>query len=386
MPATIEGLYALEGPNTFIEQPAVLIYLRSEEHFRAWFVVRIKEVAQRVGLVIAFLKVQMKELPDDWQIKIEFATPQPSMGCAIAELLVCEYNAKQTQDESWDSEEAIYQLQRQRRQERIPLPLLQLQATCLQHRLPIFQRPDGAWQIGLGGKSVQFEQAELLQNPSFQPNWQELGHIPVAVWIGDEARRRALSLLQALFAEAAPQIQVRDQINHPEARSLFSDQQLERVLFGLEVDTIFTKGLPFGRCDYAALLDVPDPDSSCIDPQMWIWSSVLPLVFAEAPNALCVVNADDERLVELSGFGSGEIVFITTGSAQAEPVIAKHRATGGQALIMRGRAVYHAKGEQEELLGQLASDQPHEQLALLASYLYLHQAGFADLSAALGWE
>lgn len=385
MTATIESIYALEGPNTFIAQPAVLIYLRADEQFSFWFVARLKEVAQRVGIVIAFLKVHVEALPDDWRIKVEFATPQPTVACAIAELLMQEYKATQAHDESWDSEEEIYQLQRKTRRERIPLPIVQLQASCMQHNLPLLRLADGRWQIGLGKNSLQFEQAEVLQNLPFQPNWHELSAIPIAAWVGGRARALTLARLQALFAQSEPRMQVVDQLNHTLARQIFADQALEHALFGLEVDTIFCHGLPFGQCHYAALLDLPDPPPSCIDPEKWLWSSVLPLVLAEGSNVLSVVNADDARTVGVAEFAASECVYISTGSDYGATVMAAHRAKGGRALFLRGQAVYHAQGEQEEYLGDLAIEDSGEQLGLLAIYLYLDHAGFTELKAALPW-
>lgn len=383
MALQIEYLCALEGPNIVSFQPAVLISLRSSENIGDWFVTRIKALAQRVGLVIAFLKLDSQELSADWRIKLECVTPQPSFVCAIAELLVQAYQASQSDDESWDNEEAIYQLQRQRRLERIPLPILQLQASCMQHHLPLLRLAEGRWQIGLGSKSAQFDQAQLLQDPLFQPDWQALGLIPIAAWVGDHARALALAHLQALFAPASPSIQVVDQLNHTLARQIFADQKLEHALVGLEVDMIFRYGLPFEQSSFCALLDLPDSEHSYIDPEIWMGAAALPLVLATAPNALCVVNADDERTHALAEYAAGQCLLISTGSQQGQATIVTQRAAGGRALFLRGRAVYQAQGEHEDYLGELGSDDPDEQLALLAIYLYLEHAGYADLKPAL---
>lgn len=379
----IESLFALEGPNIVSFQPAVLISLRSSEPIGDWFVTRLKALAQRVGLVIGFVELNSQELSGDWRIKLECVTPQPAFVCAIAELLVREYQAEQSDDESWDSEEAIYQLQRKRRQERIPLPILQLQASCLQYHLPLLDLGDGRWQIGLGKNSFQFDQAQVLQNPAFQPDWQALGLIPIAVWLGDHARAHALNRLQSLFAQAQPAIQLVDQFNHTLARQVFADQKLEQALVGLEVASILRQGLPFEQSWFCAILDLPDPAPFCIDPAMWFDSAGLALALNTAPDALAVIYADDARTLALADYATCECVFVSTGSQQGLAAIATRREQGGRALFVRDGALYRAQGEHEEHLGDLSGAAPEEQLALLSIYLYLEHAGFADLKAAL---
>src|SRR5689334_14418537 len=128
MPIDIIQLIAFDGPNLYGPRPGVLLRVRSDKDRGARIKNALKDGAQRVGMVLAYLDMASEPADGGYLISANFSTPTPAIGVELARYVVAGLNAKAAGDEEWDAEGPLWDLQKRRRAEALPLAALQITA------------------------------------------------------------------------------------------------------------------------------------------------------------------------------------------------------------------------------------------------------------------
>src|SRR5262249_43785081 len=139
------------------------------------------------------------------------------IGVELARYVVAGLNAQEAGDEEWDAEGPLWELQKRRRAEALPLPALQLIAEAAARGIPSLIRGDGWVQLGYGARGWAFDRALLKRRrgapapdeigigpPPFarspgaiEAPWERLGPIPIIALAGEAGRDIAARLIAA---------------------------------------------------------------------------------------------------------------------------------------------------------------------------------------------
>jgi len=122
MPTEIIQLLAFDGPNLYGPRPGVLLRACSDRDRSARIKSALKDGAQTAGMVLAYLDVWSEPADGGHIIIANFSTPTPTIGAELARYVVDGLNAKEARDEEWDAEGPLWDLQKRRRAEALPLP------------------------------------------------------------------------------------------------------------------------------------------------------------------------------------------------------------------------------------------------------------------------
>src|SRR5690242_2183364 len=126
MPTTIIQLLGFDGPNLHGPQPGVFLQLHSDKNRARRVKDALKDAAQSAGMVMGYLEVDSVADDGGYIISARFTTPTPAIGVELGRYLVAGLNAQEAGDEDWDAEGPLWDLQKRRRAEALPLPALQL--------------------------------------------------------------------------------------------------------------------------------------------------------------------------------------------------------------------------------------------------------------------
>src|SRR5258706_306369 len=157
MPTDILQLAAFDGPNLYGPRPGVLLRVRSDKNRTARIKNALKDGAQSVGMVLAYIEVWSEPADGGYTISANFSTPTPAIGRELARYIVAGLNAREAGDEEWDAEGPLWDLQKRRHAEALPLPALQITAEAATRGIPAFVRHDGLAQLGSGARGLAFE-------------------------------------------------------------------------------------------------------------------------------------------------------------------------------------------------------------------------------------
>lgn len=379
MYVAIETLLAFEGPNIIGPQSAVLLRLRCPADWSARLRTVMKDMAQRVGLVVGYLDVDGVQEGDQWFISASFTTPLPHIGRAVATLAVDALRARAFGDDEWDADNVLYELGRQRRQEAAPLTVLQIEAEAIRRNVPLTRRVDGRYQIGSGAVAWTFDAAAPLVPP-----WDDIGCIPIIAFAGGAAREAALQLVETAFRHAAPHVRVADNLDHERAAELLSNPDLDQLFAGVSAYTIASNGLPFDRCFISAILDLEGAPPAGLTDEEWVQALGVPMLVTEREEGFVILNADDARVAALANYAPCRVVFVSTGTGGN--VVAAHRAAGGAALVVCDGSVVMAVGDDEQPLGSVPPQHGAELLGTLAAGIYLLGLRGYGIDIPLPWE
>src|SRR4051812_4621941 len=136
MPTEIIQLLGFDGPNLHGPQPGVFLKLRADKNRAQRVKDALKDAAQSVGMVLGYLEVSSVADDDGYIITASFTTPTPAIGVELGRYIVEGLNAKEAGDEDWDAEGPLWDLQKRRRAEALPLPALQLIAEAAARAIP----------------------------------------------------------------------------------------------------------------------------------------------------------------------------------------------------------------------------------------------------------
>lgn len=387
MPITIERLLAFEGPNLYGPQPGVALLARAERDWSGPLRAALKDGALSTGVLLAQLALAARPAPQGVLLDLHVLSPTPALAADLLRYVVAGLNARAAGDDAWDPEEPLWELQRRRRAEALPLAALQICAEAQARGLPFFVRPDGALQIGYGALGRRL----AVQRPGDQPGlldpaavgvgrpaetgnaaasalpWGRLGAIPVAGLSGGPERAAAALRLAELLGAAAPA--ALSSAGFDEARALLADPRVSLAVLGLEPGDLARRGSPCERYAASALLGLPEPPPPELAGRPELARALgVPLLLTD-PAGLAALNADEPEILALAEHAPCPLALLSL--RPDHPALAAHRARGGAALFLRDGLAVAARGSAEQTLGPAPAAQPLAELAARALAEYI---------------
>jgi hypothetical protein len=402
MPTTIIQLLGFDGPNLHGPQPGVFLKLRADKNRAQRVKDALKDAAQGAGMVLGYLNVESVADGDGYIITAGFTTPTPAIGVELARYVVEGLNAKEAGDEDWDAEGPLWDLQKRRRAEALPLPALQLIAEASARAIPALIRADGQVQLGYGARGWAFDPAALKQPGGLAPGeigvvpptsigvsaapvltqttievpWEQLGPIPIVAVAGAAARAIAARLIAATLQAQGQAIGLAEAADFAATRALLAAPTTAIAVVGLEPTGIAQRGVGFERCAFSAVVDLPDALPGEVASRAELARVLgVPMLLTD-PAGRVALNADVDEIAALAEYAPCPIIYIS--AAKQNPLVGFHRAQGGQALFVRDGAVIAATGASEQPI-LAATLPPHELPGALAGLALLWAMG-------LTWE
>jgi hypothetical protein len=368
MPTEIIRLLGLEGPNLYGPQPGVYLQVRSDKDRARRLKDAIKDGAQSVGMVIGYLEIESAPAPGGFVISANFTTPTPAIGVALGEYVVEGLNRQEAGDEEWDAEGPLWDLQKRRRAEALPLPALQIAAEAASRGVPSFVRGDGQLQLGYGARSWAFDPAPLKARSSadtllgdeigigpppfarpaaaLEVPWEQVGPIPIIAVAGGAGSTTAATLIAATLHAQRQAAQLATAADFDAARALLADRSAAIAVIGLDPAGIARRGLAFERSAFCAITDLPAELPPGVANRAELARVLgVPMLIADSDGRV-VLNADEPELVALSEYAPCPLIYFSAGDSN--PTIGFHRAEGGQALFVRDGMVFAAQGAAEQ--------------------------------------
>jgi hypothetical protein len=377
MPTEIIQLLGYDGPNLHGPQPGVFLKLRSDKDRSRRVKGALKDAAQTAGMVIGYLEIDSAAAGDAYLISAGFTTPTPAIGVELARYVVEGLNAREAGDEEWDAEGPLWELQKRRRAEALPLPALQLIAEASARGIPSLIRADGQVQLGYGARGWAFDPAALKQgSAAIEPPWDRLGPIPIVAAAGGRGHDIAARLIAATLQAQGQAIGLAESADFAATRRLLAEPHPAIAILGLAAEGIARRGIAFERCAYSAVTDLPaDLPAETADRDELARVLGVPMLITD-PQGRVALNADVPQIAALAEYAPCPIIYIS--AAEQNPLVGFHRAEGGMALFARGGTVIAANG---------ASEQPVLAATLPPSELPGALAGLALLWAmGLTWD
>lgn len=384
MPTEITLLLGLEGPNLYMPQPGVLLRVVSDKDRSRRLKDALKDGAQSIGMVLGYLDVAARPAAAGYQIDASFSTPTPALGIALARYVVEGLNRREAGDDAWDADGPLWELQKRRRAEALPLEALQLIAEASSRGIPSFTRADGQVQLGYGARGWSFEPARFAKRPerasllgddeiaigpplfasplaALEVPWERLGPIPIVALAGADAARdiAARTVAAELDTHGRP-TGLALAADYDATRELLANPAATIAVAALSAGGIAARGLAIERCAYSAVVDLPaDLPAGIADSAELARVLGVPMLITD-PAGRVALNADVPEIAALAEYAPCPIIFISTAEAD-NPTIGFHRAQGGQALFVRGGTVIAAQGAAEHAV--LAATLPPAELA-----------------------
>jgi uncharacterized protein DUF4938 len=359
---------------------------------------------------MGYLEVDSAADGDGYIISARFTTPTPAIGVELARYIVAGLNAKEAGDEEWDAEGPLWDLQKRRRAEALPLPALQLIAEASARSIPSLIRADRQVQLGYGTRSWAFDPAALKQpSGGFTPGeigvvppasigisadptsgiptkggapatieapWERLGPIPIVAVAGGAARDIAARLIAATLQAQGQATGLAEAADFAATRDLLAAPATAIAIVGLVAAGIAQRGVAFERCAFSAVIDLPDELPAEVNNREELARVLgVPMLLTD-PAGSVVLNADVPEIAALAEYAPCPIIYIST--AEQNPLVGFHRAQGGMALFIRDGAVLAANGASEQPI-LAATLPPHDLPGALAGLALLWAMG-------LPWE
>jgi hypothetical protein len=394
MPTTIVVLSAFDGPNLYGPRPGVLLRVRSDKDRAARIKAALKDGAQSIGMVLAYLELSSQPDAGSYLISANFTTPTPAIGVELARYVVAGLNAREAGDDEWDAEGPLWDLQTRRRAEALPLAALQMTAEAASRGIPALVRSDGLLQFGYGARSWAFDptqpktsagalvpdEIDVGPPPFARPAspvdipWARLGPIPIIAVSGGAGRDTAAQLIAEALAGRGQAAQLAEAADFGATQRLLADQSAAIAVVGLEGGGIAARGLAFERCAYCAVVGLPDDLPAGIADRAELARVLGVPMLVTDPQGVVALDADVPEIAALAEYAPCPLIYIST--AAENPVVGFHRATGGRALFVRDGVLIAAHGPSERMLAALRLS--HEELpGHLAALALLWAIGLA---------
>ncbi len=398
MPTELVQVLGLEGPNLYGPQPGVFLKIHSDKDRAHRLKDALKDGAQSVGMVIGYLELNTQPQPDGFVISANFTTPTPAIGVALARYVVEGLNRQEAGDKEWDAEGPLWDLQKRRRAEALPLPALQITAEAASRGIPALTRADGQIQLGYGIRGWVFDPAQFKDRtaastltgeeigigpPPFarpaaalEVPWEQIGPIPIIAIAGGAGAETAAKLIAATLQAQRQAARLATAADFDTTRTLLADPSAAIAVINVTAEGIAQRGLAFERSAYSAVTELPAQLPAGIGDYAELARVLgVPMLVTDSDGRVAL-NADVPELVELSDYAPCPIIYF---SASAEnPIVGFHRVAGGMALFVRDGMVIAAHGAAEQAVA--AATLPTEELpGALAGVAILWALG-------LSWE
>ncbi|MCU0491297.1 MAG: DUF4938 domain-containing protein [Chloroflexaceae bacterium] len=291
-------LFAYGGPNIVSPQPGVLLRVRCDKDRSLRIRNALKDGAQSIGMIIA--DVESVGHPQDdglFVITATFRTPTPELGAALASYVVDGVRAQATGDEEWDKDGPLYELQKRRRREALPVAALQLLAEARKRGVPSMRLADGRLQLGYGarGWAIEASQAEAAQPP-----WERLGSVPIYAITGEAQREATVRQVAQQLRAQGHTVHTLDNAGYADTVALLADPSVTLAVVGLNTDELLQRGLPFEGCTQAIITDMQGlRPPAAADDEEWAQALGLPMLVSSGP---AIINTADGRLAALAAY------------------------------------------------------------------------------------
>lgn len=299
-PIEIIQLLTYTGPNIFGPQPGVLLRVRCESDLSKRIKAALKDGAQFIGMVLAYLEVVTVANADGFVVQIHFITPTPALGADLAAYVVDGVRAEELGDVEWDRDTPLFALQQRRRHEAIGVPALQLIAEARARNVPVLILPDGRLQLGYGQRGWVCDPTLLTTSAPVVPPWPSLGTVPIYAVTGERDRSALVQRVASLLQSAGRSVCVLDDASYAATLALLADPATERIVVGLRSADILRHGLAFSRCTVSIITDMDGkrpPEAS--DDTEWARALGVPMLVAAGP---VVLNTADPAITELASY------------------------------------------------------------------------------------
>ncbi len=185
-------------------------------------------------------------------------------------------------------------------------------------------------------------------------------------------KRTGLACAEGLFLDRRL-VEPGDCARWEPAQRLLMNRSVDAAVIENPVVTLAGEGLAYDRCQVAVMtgidLEARWPEYGIVDAEglLKVWRTQVDVVL---PTGSAVLNADDAAIAGLAEFCDGEIIWFA-GSPAALP-LAKHRARGGRAVIVKEGRILLIHGADERVLCELTEvpflqDHPKDTVAVLAA-------------------
>ena len=383
MSINISRIATFDGPNRFDPRPGVLAHLRAGYDCSAVLRAALKDAAQRIGLVIGAPQIRIHALGDDVWHEAFFVASMPAIGAEALRYVVALLNAQHAGDETWDADGLLWDLQKKRRTEALPLQALQLMAEASARGVPAFVRRDGSIQVGYGARGNAVDPALFHErNPALRESdsgiaapafarstvssllpWERLSAVPVVVVSGG-----ATSAMTAAFVSRLRQqrngVAAALAASFDTARDCLSDPSAEAVVLDLDPVDLLWRGLPVEQCIVSALLNLPEELTSDAGSRDDLARALGVALLVTRPEGRAVLNADDPAILALAEYAPCPLMLIARSGDH--PALRAHRTAGGSALFLRNNAIVIAQGKYETTVTPPSDRDPWQALVVEA--------------------
>jgi hypothetical protein len=370
----------------------VLLHVRSDKDRARRIKAALKDGAQSIGMVLAYLDVSSQPDAGGYLISANFTTPTPNIGVELAHYIVAGLNAKEAGDDDWDAEGPLWELQKRRRAEALPLSALQLTAEAASRGVPAFMRRDGMLQLGYGARSWAFAPSEPktsagtlapddigLGPPPFaraadatDVPWERIGPIPIVAVTGGAGRDATAQLIARALIAQGQAVRLATAADFDATQALLADQSATIAVVGLDGSSLAARGLAFERCAYSAVVGLPDALPPVIADRTELARLLGVPMLVTDPQGAVALDVDIQEIAALGEYVPGSAIY--TSTSDKNPVVGFHRAAGGRALFVRDGVLIAAHGPSEQAL--VAATMPHVGLAgVLSAFALLWAMG-----------
>lgn len=314
----IMHLFAYLGPNIFGPQPGVLLRVHCDQDRSQRLRDAFKDGAQFIGLVLAYLDITTISEDDRVVISVSFTTPTPTLGAELATYVVEGIRAEAGEDTEWDRDTLLFALQKRRRQEALPIAVLQLMADARKRDLPVLSLPTGQIQIGYGTWSWQVdptlfsskaEDETDMANGStpapLVPPWDQLGYIPIYAVTGERNRKIMVQQVADELQSAGHKVHVLHDADYVTTLALLADPAIHTAVIGLDTAAILRHGVAFTRCTQSIISDMDGaPPIEAATRMEWAQALGVPMLISTAPTLLNMADAEIARLAHYAPHGA----------------------------------------------------------------------------------
>lgn len=137
---------------------------------------------------------------------------------------------------------------------------------------------------------------------------------------------------------------------------ILMNRAVEAAVFENDSGMILSQGLPYDRCQVGVVTNFGKPDhlgDFYIEDEDRMYSVLRTQVDVVLENGVAVLNAADDRLVEMAELCDGDVIFFALSADL--PAIAAHRAAGKRAVFVRDGKVVLATGAAERALADVSA-------------------------------
>jgi cyanophycin synthetase len=151
-------------------------------------------------------------------------------------------------------------------------------------------------------------------------------------------------------------VQGGDRANWDAGHRILMNRAVEAAVFENDSGSILSEGLVYDRCQVGVVTNFDQPDhlgDYYVEDEDRMYSVLRTQVDVVLKDGAAVLNARDERLVEMAGLCDGDVIFF--GLTPELPAIMSHRAAGRRAVYVREGKIVLAVGSKETPLVDVAA-------------------------------